>query len=178
MCIRFSLSTSELGSIRGSRKVSPLSLEPSRQRWQWGKPFLLQSAMRTGEHTVPGDGTEHAATQAARSSPVRVLSQAWMDRKAHPTCPLEARAVLGTNRPRATFVRLCRRGWVGWQFFPIHKKLVPSLKKGPFTNDAKLTLLELQGVYWETRSCKNIIERRTDIFPVLKGSFVAGLMLV
>ena len=67
----------------------------------------------------------------------------------------------------------------GFAFFFLYtKKLVPSLKKGPFKNDAKLTLLELQGDCWEARSCTNIIEQRIDTFPILKGSFVAILMLV
>lgn len=64
-------------------------------------------------------------------------------------------------------------------FFKFYtEKLVPSLKKGPLKNGAKLTLLELQGVCWEARSCKKIIDKRIDIFPILKGSFVAILMLV
>lgn len=58
------------------------------------------------------------------------------------------------------------------------EKLVPSLKKGPLKNGGKLTLLELQGVCWEARSFKKIIDKRIDIFPILKGSFVAILMLV
>lgn len=63
-------------------------------------------------------------------------------------------------------------------FSSLHKKLCPSRKKRPFKNEAKLTLLELKGVCWAARSCKNIIGWRIDIFPIVKVGFVAILRLV
>lgn len=66
--------------------------------------------------------------------------------------------------------------WFGFSF--LHKNRGPSLKKGPFKNDAELTLLELKGICWAARSCKNIIRWKIDIFPILKRSFVAILRLV
>lgn len=118
--------------------------------------------------------SQHLSWQQGEELSVR-WARSGGTKKALPMCALEARAVLNTKRHHTIFVRLCRRVWV---FFLYTKKLVPSLKKRPLKNYAKLALLELQGVCWEARTCKNIIERRIDIFPILKGSFVAILMLV
>lgn len=69
-------------------------------------------------------------------------------------------------------------GRLGLVYFLHIKKLGPSPKKGPFKNDAKLTLLELKRVCRAARSCKNIIGWRIDVFPISKRSFVAILRLV
>lgn len=62
-------------------------------------------------------------------------------------------------------------GLVWFRFSSSHKKLAPSLKKGPFKNDAELTLLELKGVGWAARICKIITGWRIDIFSYIEEEF-------
>ena len=165
-----------------SKKGSPLSLGASRQRWAWRKLFLLSMDMRMGEQTLAWE--MGLCMQLHRPPGIFPGSKK--------SCPRGRPGLEGPKKPwpRALwkpeqspesngtmpFLLGCAGGF-GF-FFLYTKRLVPSLKKGPFKNDAKLTLLELQRVCWEARSCNNIIERRIDIFPILKGSFVAILMLV
>lgn len=143
--------------LRGG-KGSPLSLGASRQRCMWGELFLLSRDTRTSEQTPAREmglwvqlhrppGSKEELSAPGLEGPKKPCPHAlWK--------PQQSSIPNGT----VTFLLGCTGGLEVFFFCLCTKKVFPSLKKGPFKNDAKLTLLELQGFCWEARSCKNIIE--------------------